>query len=132
MLAGGKGFLQGRLIFNSGDLTATSHGFVVAITSTSNLAFYLSDDQSYLQGGVAGACNIFELGRTGNVSIPRGDLIVQNRNSTFFIRPGRKSGASNASWTEMDPDGGLFVWDALDVDGPITGTSKSFRIPHPV
>jgi hypothetical protein len=132
MLSGGYGFVQRRLLFNWGDLTATSHGYLAALTTNSNLAFFASDDQSYLQGGVASACNIFLLGRTGDVSIPRGDLFVQNRSSRLVIRPGLKSGASNASWTEMDPDGGLFVWDALEVNGPITGTSKSFRIPHPV
>jgi hypothetical protein len=132
MLSGGGVFCQNRVLLHSGNLTATSFGWMMSTTSLSNLALVSADDQSYFQGTVPAACNVLLLNRAGNVTVPRGDVIIQNRNSSFAIRPGLKVGASNASWTEMDPEGGLFVWDALEVNGPITGTSKSFRIPHPV
>lgn len=127
----GNVIVRNRLIMNSGTVGATTHGWALAFAN-SNLGIWRADNQNYLLGTIDGSSNIVDMKMNGDVVVSRGDFTINNRGSSFIVRPGFRAGVSNASYTEIDTNGGTYFWDSVEINGNMSAVSKNFVIPHPL
>ena len=116
-----------------------TYGWAVGTTVNSNLGFFYSGDNRYLEGLVDGGSNAFILRRPshehGKGATVYGDLLLENRGAQAFIQAGLVEGTSYTNWTQFEmagTDNTWFFWDNLQASGSITGSSKNFVIESPL
>jgi hypothetical protein len=123
-----------RLLLTEGAFNDTQPGWALSMATDNSLYIAAANDSVYMRSTFATQCNVLWLKPGGDVIIPRGDLIVQNRGTTLYIEPGRKQNDTQANHVqyEIPGDGVHFFWDNVQITGAMTAGSKYFRIAHPV
>jgi hypothetical protein len=140
MEANGVLALHQKMVISGSLTTGDPPCITLSTTSGDDLSFFTSTSTQFASlNSIPTASNNMTLFGNGNLNLWRGnfnmsagDVNITNRSSTFNIRPGLKAGVANTSWTDLDTNGGLYIWDNVEIANNMTANSKNFTIKHPI